>query len=173
MGRVAASREGRSSQPGSVQTHRTGSEATPTSVMVARRAGRPASADALCPTSTVEGERLIIDQKLRLASFPARRQRRGTQSLRTGRPAGPKMAHVLSSCSARWLRGRVSRGKNGCVALVSIHVSSLVIISVDTPMNGLQKTSSAPRLKTKLVFDRPPYSRPEDDRSPQRRPADN
>ena len=47
--------QGRSRPPGSARTHRTASEGLPGAFAVARRAVRPASADALCPTSTVRG----------------------------------------------------------------------------------------------------------------------
>ena len=46
---------------------------------------------------TAEGERLTVEKKLRPASFPVPRQRHGRQSLRAGRPAGPKMGRVWPS----------------------------------------------------------------------------
>ena len=112
-GRPRGSPKDWSRQPGSVRTHQTESEGVPGGV----RRGAPRRAAILQRRAlsdiedvTVRGERLTAEMKLRPASFPVRRQRHGTQSLRAGRRRAQKWLQAVeqqASCGSR--RSRVAR----------------------------------------------------------------
>ena len=92
-GRPSRRTQGRSSQPGSVRTHRTESEGSPTASGVARRAGRPFSAGALCPDidRTARGRQArSVREEAASSVFSGASAAPRTAELARQTPSGPK-----------------------------------------------------------------------------------